>query len=61
MVRDAPECRVLIWFVKGLGARWVKFVVNRVTLLNACFDLNLIKNSGDNQGFRLSYSVFRQL
>ena len=51
----------LIWFVKGLGARWVKFVVNRVTLLNACFNLNLIKNSADNQVFRLSYSVFRQL
>ena len=57
---DAPECRILIWFVKGQGARWVKFVVNRVTLLNACFNLNLIK-SADNQVFRLSHQVFRQL
>ena len=52
---------ILICLVIGLGARWIKFVVNRVTLLNACFDLNLIKNSADNQVFRLSYSVFRQL
>ena len=61
MVRDAPECRVLIWFVKGLGARRVQFVLNRITLLNAYFNLNLINNGADNQVFRLSHRVLRQL
>ena len=51
----------LIWFVKGLGARRVQFVLNRITLLNAYFNLNLSNNGADNQVFRLSHRVLRQL